>query len=612
MLLTTGTSICENCFEDLPAGSAACGACGYVGGSLPENMGTLPIGTALQGKYVIGKMLGKGGFGVTYLAYDTTRQCKVAVKEYYPDSLSYRVPGSTTIASYSGEKQTNFTAGSEKFYDEARTLSRFNGNDHIVNVQDFFRENNTAYYVMEYVDGIDIKKYAALKGGRLPFNEVLDIIVPIIYALIIVHSMDVLHRDISPDNIYLTRDGGIKLLDFGAARQVYGDQSSNLSVILKHGYTPIEQYRRQGHHGPWSDIYALGATMYFLLTGTPPEESVNRVENDGLLMPSQLGIPIPAELEIVMRKMLAVKAEDRYQSVIELKEALKAAGAPGGGFSASTRESSAKKGLSRKKLIGIAAGSTAVLITLLFVLAFSARSVKNRDYVFETSVFSVECTYTGKWSSGAPNGKGVLTINDEVPSYWEEGAKLEGKFVDGLMQGEGVQKDLDGSVYTGGFKNGLRSGQGKYVYSDGSYSEGEYQYHYLNGSGKYVGADGEEYEGDYKNGYRNGYGVYTGSDGRRYEGDFVMDNAEGYGVFTDTDGSRYEGSYVGDYPNGEGVHTTSNGWVFTGNFIDGVWDGEGVLTDADDNEMARGTWVNGEFQGENWERFSQDAVENGD
>lgn len=611
MLRAAGRNICDNCFEDLPSGSEACGACGHAAGSPVENIGTLPVGAVLQGKYIIGKMLGRGGFGVTYLAYDTTKQCKVAVKEYYPDSLAYRLPGSATIASYTGEKQTNFAAGAEKFYDEARTLSRFNGNDHIVNVQDFFRENNTAYYVMEYVDGIDIKKYVALKGGRLPYNEALDIIVPIIYALIIVHSMDILHRDISPDNIYLTRDGNIKLLDFGAARQVYGDQSSNLSVILKHGYTPIEQYRRQSYHGPWSDIYALGATIYFLLTGTPPEESVNRVESDGLLMPSQLGIPIPAELEIVIGKMLAVKPEDRYQSIIELKEALKSAGASGGGFSTGTRKSGAKKGMSRKNISWIAAGSVAALIILVFFLAYSTRSVRNRAYVFETSVFSANCTYTGRWSSGAPNGKGVLTINDEVPSYWEKGTKLQGEFVNGLIQGEGVQKDLDGSVYTGGFKNGLRSGHGKYVYSNGSYSEGEYQYHYLNGSGKYVSSDGETYEGNYKNGYRNGYGVYTNPDGRRYEGDFALDLAEGYGVFTGADGSRYEGNYAGDYPNGEGGYTTPDGIIFTGSFKDGAWDGEGVLTNADGKELARGTWINGEFQGENRNKFSQDAILNG-
>ena len=175
---------------------------------------------------------------------------------------------------------------------------------------------------MEYVDGIDIKQYAVSKGGRLPYNEVLDIALPVIYALIIVHSMDILHRDISPDNIYLTRDGNIKLLDFGAARQVYRDHSSDLSILLKQGYTPVEQYHRNGRHGPWSDIYALGATMYFLLTGAPPVESVTRVEYDELLMPSQLGISVPPEFDIILHKMLAVKAEDRFQNVADLKAAL--------------------------------------------------------------------------------------------------------------------------------------------------------------------------------------------------------------------------------------------------------------------------------------------------
>lgn len=328
MLQTDGRTICENCFEEQSAESMLCSACGHVSDDPGENMGTLPAGTMLQEKYVIGKPLGKGGFGVTYLAYDTAKQSKVAVKEYSPDSLAYRLPGSTSLASYSGEKQTHYTAGAEKFYDEARILSRFNGNEYIINVQDFFRDNNTAYYVMEFVDGIDIKRYAESKGGRLSYNEVVDIALPVMYALIIVHSMDILHRDISPDNIYLTRDGNIKLLDFGAARQTYRDQSSNLSVILKQGYTPAEQYRRHGRHGPWSDIYALGATMYFLLTGSPPVESVNRVEYDELLMPTQLGIAVPVEFDIILHKMLAVKVEDRFQNVADVKEALLAASSP--------------------------------------------------------------------------------------------------------------------------------------------------------------------------------------------------------------------------------------------------------------------------------------------
>ena len=622
MLHIGGKTLCENCFEELSAEDTSCGACGYDSSIPDENTGALPIGAILHEKYIIGKMLGRGGFGITYLAFNKEKMCKAAVKEYFPDSLSYRLPGVTDVSSYTGDRQTHFAAGVEKFYEEARILSRFNGNDHIVNVLDFFYEHNTAYYVMEYIDGIDLKKYTALKGGRLPFNEVLDIAVPVMYALIIVHSMDILHRDISPDNIYLTHDGNIKLLDFGAARQVFSEQSSNLSVILKHGYTPIEQYRKHGRHGPWSDIYALGATMYYMLTGTPPEESVNRVEQDDLLMPTQLGIPIPASLEIVLRKMLAVKAEDRYQSVIELKEALKAVSTPGGSEFSHLRSKPERLRAQRapispslKKILAISAGGAAAAVIIFLLISnifFSGpKDVTDQKYVFSTSFFSVNCTYTGKWSSNAPNGEGKLTINQETENYWKKGTVLKGNFVNGLIQGEGVQTDADGSKYKGGFKDGLRSGYGEYSQADGTVFKGAFRRHYLNGAGEGNYENGDKYVGNFIDGRFHGRGVYTHADGRQFEGEYVEGTANGYGVFTFPDGIRYEGNYSNDLPNGKGAMFFTDGITYNGNFKDGDWDGEGVLTDADGTELARGTWVDGVFQGNNSEVFSQETVRNG-
>ena len=188
---------------------------------------------------------------------------KVAIKEYLPDTIAYRTPGATLMSTYAGEKHDAYQLGAEKFYEEARTIAKFNGHPNIINVQQFFYENNTAYFVMEYIEGIDLKKYATQKGGKLNEQEVLKIILPIVDALIVVHSVGVLHRDISPDNIYITNDGTVKLLDFGAAGQVLGEHSKSLSVILKPGFAPIEQYQTKGKQGPWTDVYALAATMYY-------------------------------------------------------------------------------------------------------------------------------------------------------------------------------------------------------------------------------------------------------------------------------------------------------------------------------------------------------------
>lgn len=573
-MVIAGKTLCGSCFEQQVTDSDICDACGFDNSAAVENTGTLPIGMLLAEKYIIGRVLGRGGFGITYLAYDKVNGGRVAVKEYFPDSLSYRVPGTVTITNYTGDKEDYYKTGVEKFYSEAKILSRFNGNDHIINVMEFFYANNTAYYIMEYVNGIDLKKYIALKGGRLPFGEVLDIMVPVTYALTIVHSMDILHRDISPDNIYLTKDGNIKILDFGAARQVYGE-SDNLSVILKQGFAPLEQYRKRGNHGPWSDIYSLGATAYFALTGAMPEESVNRVERDDLLMPSQLGIPIPADFEAILRKMLAVKAEDRYQSMIELKESMRGLGAlPAARKGASAGAAKPKPGQKALPLKFILGGAVAVCVLIVAVAAwmlFGTKNVTEEPYTMITTSFKVNCSYTGEWKSGEPNGEGELTIEEDVPGYWGAGTVLEGNFVDGLLQGKGKYTEKNGSVYTGGFKNGLRSGQGTYVFADGEKAEGEYKNHYLNGKGSYEFPSGV-----------------------RYEGDFVDGFFDGQGKFTFADGSVYEGSVKNDKENGEGVYTSVEGWIYTGEFVDGDFHGHGVITDLEGNILYDGAWEKGE------------------
>lgn len=311
--------LCENCFANLNASDTVCPVCGFQKENYTPEAGVLPVGEILAGKYLIGRMLGRGGFGITYLGYDIPSKRKIAIKEYLPDGLAARQPGQTTLTVYTGEKEDLFKKGADRFFEEAKMVSRFNGNPNIVSVYEFFYENNTAYFVMEYLDGVDMKKYVAQKGGRLELNEALRLILPVMDALTIVHSAGVLHRDISPDNIFVTRDGGVKLLDFGAARQVIGEQSKSLSVVLKQGFAPIEQYQTHGHFGPWSDIYALCATFYYMITGKVPEAAMDRMDLDQLMPPSAMGIALPLSLEQILMRGLSYRPADRPQSVIELK-----------------------------------------------------------------------------------------------------------------------------------------------------------------------------------------------------------------------------------------------------------------------------------------------------
>ena len=319
-------NLCASCFAETGEGQAACAVCGYNEAVESAYPTALPVGTILLGRYIIGRVLGKGGFGITYLAYDSMEDQKAAVKEYLPDTLTHRNAGETTVSTVAGNKEDAFQKGAEKFYEEAQMVSRFNGNPGLIWVYKFFHENNTAYFVMEYLEGSDLKDYIAKNGGTLSEKQVLDVVIPLIDSLIIVHSIGVLHRDISPDNIYMTTDGKIKLLDFGAARQVLGEASKSLSVILKQGFAPIEQYQTRGKQGPWTDIYALGATIYYCLTGKVPEAPMDRLEEDNLIMPEG----ISEGLSQIMQKMLAVRANGRYQSVMDLKNDMITHGLLGG------------------------------------------------------------------------------------------------------------------------------------------------------------------------------------------------------------------------------------------------------------------------------------------
>jgi len=318
MLNINGKKLCPNCFESLQDYDKKCSSCqnsGYI-----SEAGVLLIGTILMGKYIVGKVIGRGGFGITYLSYDINNDRKVAIKEYLPEGLAYRNPDSTVVSTYKGEKAEYYKNGAEKFYEEAKTVSRFNGHPNIINVYEFFYENNTAYFVMEFIEGVDFKKYIQLNGGKLPYEKVIEIMTPILDALIIVHSVGILHRDISPDNIYITKDNEVKLLDFGAARQVLGEQSKSLSVILKQGFAPLEQYQTRGKQGPWSDVYFVGATMYYAITGKVPLDAMNRIDYDEL--PNQFSDEISQQLKQILLKALAVRTANRYQSVIELKQDL--------------------------------------------------------------------------------------------------------------------------------------------------------------------------------------------------------------------------------------------------------------------------------------------------
>ncbi len=181
---------------------------------------------------------------------------------------------------------------------------------------------------MDYVAGITLRQYLDQQpGGRISVNDALKLLTPVMDALRAVHKEGLLHRDLAPDNIYLTQDGRIKLLDFGAARFAASEHSKSLSIILKPGYAPEEQYRTRGKQGPWTDVYGLAATFYRAITGQVPPESLDRLDNDDLVPPSRLGIAITPGQEAILLKAMAVKAGQRFQEMAELQQAWRVGGA---------------------------------------------------------------------------------------------------------------------------------------------------------------------------------------------------------------------------------------------------------------------------------------------
>lgn len=316
MITFNNTNLCEYCFEPITGPSGHCSRCGslYDARRFP---GTLAVGDVLHGEYLVGKVLGKGGFGVTYLCYDLKESKKVAIKEYFPQSLAHRDSGQKQIRNT--QEPEIYKNGADKFYREAKLLYECRNIPEIVRVEKLFQENNTMYFVMEYLVGGDLEKY--FRNDPHPDeNFIIYIAMEVLKSLRMLHGRaePILHLDISPDNIIICASGAIKLIDFGASKVTVGTLSNSQTVFLKPGFAPKEQYSAKGKKGAWTDIYALGATMYYLLTHQVPPESITRMKEDSLDMSG-----ISPELSGILRKMMAVQPEERFQTADEVSEALK-------------------------------------------------------------------------------------------------------------------------------------------------------------------------------------------------------------------------------------------------------------------------------------------------
>lgn len=314
---------CYHCMRQIENENARfCPQCGHsldMGGIGAKY---LRPGTVLQEKFIVGAPLGAGGFGNTYIGWNQALSCKVAIKEFYPEQYCCRAADRATVTVSEERAQGRFQRGRRQFLEEARNVAALQDIPGVVRISNFFEENETGYIVMEYLEGMTVKEILDKSKGSMDYEWCRRVILTTLYTLREVHKRGVLHRDIAPDNVMVTNEGVIKLIDFGAARHISALSSADPEIVLKVGYAPIEQYSRQAGQGVYTDLYATAAMLYRMLTGQKPIPANERLEEDALLRPSDMGIQIPEQAEMGLMVCLNVQPQYRLQSVDDFMETL--------------------------------------------------------------------------------------------------------------------------------------------------------------------------------------------------------------------------------------------------------------------------------------------------
>ncbi len=557
--------LCMGCMQQKTDQAAECSFCGFTEGTEPESPLHLRPRIILEGKYLIGRVLGQGGFGITYLAWDLNLNVKLAIKEYFPQELASRAAGHSQVSAYSGSMGSQYEYGLDKFLQEARTLAQFEGHPNIVSVRDFFKANGTAYFVMSYVEGITVKDYLASSGGVLPLDKAQGIIMPVLDALKEVHAANILHRDISPDNIFINQKGQVILIDFGAARQAVSEKGQSLSIILKPGYAPEEQYRSKGVQGPWTDIYAVGATFYHLIAGKQPPEALERMIEDALVPPRDMGVSISETEERALMKALSIRAADRYQTIEEFQAGLMGENLEGKVITplpAPVKEvvKQDTTGKKKKQPLGVIFGAAALIIAAvsLFVLwsggmlgedtstlheeqqiedekeeIIIAEAEPEPEEIVDQDDAPEEVKDQGDEALKAAPEEKEDKEKEKEESETEESSKAEeDEKTAGEEQPESktvteeeetdstdiLTEDTiswDGGTYTGQLKDGEPHGEGKWSHPDGTKYEGEFYEGKIQGYGEMTFPGGEIYKGELRNGVAHGDGIMIHPDGRR-------------------------------------------------------------------------------------------------
>lgn len=419
MYITGKVNRCLGCMEVYEAYDNICPYCGYMNGTPPSEMFHLKPGTVLEDKYILGKVLGYGGFGITYIAWDRILKRKVAIKEYLPRECGTRQQEQEYISIYPGERRIQFEKGLRMFLDEAGILMRFLDLRGVVRIFDRFEENNTAYIVMEYLAGETLRERLD-KTGPMTMEEAKTIISPVMDALITLHNEGVIHRDISPDNIFLTESGDVCLIDFGSAKHLSLTADSDRSVVVKRGYAPPEQYQMSGNQGPWTDVYALAVVIYRMITGVLLDDAPERLIKDHYVSPAKYCKDITKNQEKALKKALELSDTARTPSMEIFKEEL---------FKEEPKPSRRGKGK-----LGILAAVLVLLVTIAVGKEYIPfdQDDDNKEHV-NSSTSSTETKYVGNYKN--------RPFKEAKEEAKEQGVTLE--VVDTCNEFEGVKQSDD-------------------------------------------------------------------------------------------------------------------------------------------------------------------------
>ena len=659
---------CPHCMEELgELNGNFCPFCGFNAAQNPQPPEALPRESILHGKYLIGDVLGRGGFGITYIGFDLALEMKVAIKEYYPSGAVSRRQGETSLLWNSSAVSS---AGRQNAYNdflkEARKMARIDQIPSVVRVRETFLENETAYIIMDYVEGETLKTRLR-RDGVLTYSACYAMLRPMMEDLQKVHQLGIIHLDISPDNIMIQKDGSVKLLDLGAAKDLNKKSNGMSQLVTKNGFSPAEQYMESGKIGPWTDVYALCATIYYACYGKLVPQALERMMDDALTFDLPAKEPLPQYAVEALKKGLAVRVNDRVQNVEELLSLLEKPKATEPDRKPKTtmepkpesktesirkaEPETKEKGkrtvkFGRKKFIAV--GLSLVLVAVLGVYYnYVPRVVTEKAY---TVANGESGTYSGDWAGGKPNGQGKLlcengdiyegdfengVLNGHGKITWAKGDVFEGSFENGIQSGQGEMTYKNGDSYDGEWKNGKRDGQGLMIYKNGNYEyyegaweddmrngqgktlyvngniyEGDWKNDQLTGQGKYTWNDGDTYEGGFENGMLNGYGEYVWEDGRVYKGYWKDDDKSGIGRMEWPSGAVYEGDWENDNPNGLGTMVYDNGNMYDGSWKDGEKCGQGTYT-WPDGEVYEGEFANDVRNGQGKDVYADGTVYEG-